>query len=193
MSETWHDRFRRDWMAYLRSHVARSRYRAAGWMPTIEEYEAARRDSIASDIGFDLIERAGRFEVPQHVRGCVPMREMMAAAASVYVYLNDLLSVGAEAASEAVSGNAAGNILLLTAARLGCTPAEAEPIVRRRVGELLAGFDAARSDLSREADYTTLGARQREDTDRFVLGMKRFAAGFLHWATRNRPYLNGAG
>lgn len=91
MSDQWRARFAVNLRRQADACRTEADNRAAGRMPTLEEYPALRRGTVGPYL-YDLVEPCLRVEVPAWVVQCDPWRELVDACSDVTAWCNDVAS-----------------------------------------------------------------------------------------------------
>ncbi|ARQ71141.1 terpene synthase family protein [Streptomyces marincola] len=120
MSPAWRHRAAGHLTRFFRAYVTEALNRSLGVRLTEASYLAVRRDAVGTAPCFDLIERAGHFEVPPAAYWSREVRTLTRCAGDIVLLCNDVHSVEREEA-----GGDPHNLLLVRQRALRCSRAEA--------------------------------------------------------------------
>ncbi|MFI5530872.1 hypothetical protein ACIA8O_20265 [Kitasatospora sp. NPDC051853] len=186
MSPRWRARAAYNWESYFASHPAEAAGRIASRPPDRESYLMLRRGTAAMETIFDMIERLGRFEVPQAVLHHPVLRQLRQLAADIPSLTNDVRSY----AQELARGDVA-NLVMIVQRERGCSPEEAASVVMAeaqlmadRVGELM-------TELPEVYRLLRLSVADRHAAHRYADGLGAWTAGYLRWELRTGRYVSG--
>ncbi|RMI40762.1 terpene synthase family protein, partial [Streptomyces triticirhizae] len=188
MSPAWRERAARNLTRFFRSYVREARNRLSSAPLDEHAYLAVRRQAVGTAPCFDLIERAGRFEVPARAYWSTEVQILTRCAGDVIFLCNDVHSLEREEAS-----GDPHNLVLIRRRAQGCSR---EAAVRQVVG-LVRGrvelFQRAASRLPDLAARLALDAAGREAVERYVDGLRCWMAGNQRWGVASARYAGGAG
>ncbi|MFJ8046206.1 hypothetical protein ACIRBX_37435 [Kitasatospora sp. NPDC096147] len=186
MSPRWRARAAYNWELYFGSHPAEAAGRIASRPPDREGYLTLRRGTAAMETIFDMIERLGRFEVPQAVLHHPVLRQLRQLAADIPSLTNDVRSY----AQELARGDVA-NLVMIVQRERGCSTDEAASVVLAeaqgmadRVGELM-------TELPEVYRLLRLTVADRHAAHRYADGLAAWTAGYLRWELRTGRYVAG--
>ncbi|MFG3440649.1 terpene synthase family protein [Nonomuraea sp. NPDC047897] len=91
MSDQWRARFAVNLRRQLDACRVEAANRAAGRIPSLEQYPALRRGTVGPYL-YDLVEPCLRVEAPAWLHGCEPWRELVDACSDVTAWCNDVAS-----------------------------------------------------------------------------------------------------
>ncbi|MGP4110685.1 terpene synthase family protein [Streptomyces sp. 4N509B] len=189
MSPAWRERAAANLTRFFRSYVREAANRRHGVRLTEEAYLALRRQAVGTAPCFDLIERAGRFEVPPPAYASREVQTLTRCAGDVVFLCNDVHSVEREEAQ-----GDPHNLVLIRQRDTGCGRSEAtrqvERLVRQRVELFL---DVSRRLPRLAAGRWRLAAAGREALERYVDGLRAWMVGNQRWGVTTARYGPGAG
>ncbi|WP_045303122.1 terpene synthase family protein [Saccharothrix sp. ST-888] len=186
MSPRWTARAAYNWEFYFACHPAEAASRNIGHPPDREGYLTLRRGTAAMETIFDMIERLGRFEVPQHVLHHPLLRQLRQLAADIPSFTNDVRSY----AQEAQRGDVANLVMIVQRDRC-CSAEEACAVVWDEAQRMADRFCELRDQLPDICRWMALDAAQQQAAQRYADGMALWLAGYLHWESRTRRYHHG--
>ncbi|UBU16559.1 terpene synthase family protein [Nonomuraea gerenzanensis] len=125
MSDQWRARFAVGLQRQYDACRAEAENRAAGRMPTLEEYPALRRGTVGPYL-YDLVEPCLRVEVPVWVHESDPWRQLVDACSDVTAWCNDVASRPKERGD-------VHNFVVLAMRQLGLSDREATAWVLDRI------------------------------------------------------------
>jgi Terpene synthase family 2, C-terminal metal binding len=174
-SSAWRDRFAAHFGAYLAGTEWEAGNRAAGRVPPLAEYRRMRRQSVALEVFFDLVEPLGRVEVPATAAADERYLELRRAAVDVVAWFNDLVSWPKEEAA----GDPHNLVLVLRHER------------RTSIDDAI--YAAAAEHDARM--HTYLAARERLAATPLIAdpGVRTVLAGVEHWIRGNIDWSQESG
>ncbi|WP_168220645.1 hypothetical protein [Streptomyces sp. RFCAC02] len=189
MSDAWRDRAAGNLARFFHAYVEEATNRALGVALDQETYLALRRDTVGTAPCFDLIERAGHFEVPPVAHHSRELRTLTRCAGDVVFLCNDVHSLEREEAQ-----GDPHNLVLIRQRTLGRDRAEAIEdvvgLVRRRV-QLFVAL-AARLPLLCAGPWG-LDRTGRDAVLKYADGLRAWMAGNQRWGIATARYAGGAG
>ncbi len=187
MSPAWRRRAADNLTRFFRAYVEETANRHRGTRLTEAAYVALRRQAVGTAPCFDLIERAGRFELPARVHRSRELRALTRCTGDVVFLCNDAHSVEREEAQ-----GDPHNLVLIRQRDRGCGRREATAhvgaLVRARVERFLELTDR----LPEAAARLRLGAAGRRDLARYVDGLRSWMIGNQLWGVASPRYAGHA-
>ncbi|MDH6124667.1 hypothetical protein [Kitasatospora sp. GP82] len=183
MTARWKARAAYHWEWYFACHPAEAAGRNAGQPPDRDGYLMLRRGTAAMESIFDMIERLGRFEVPQHVLHHPLLRELRQLAADIPSFTNDVRSY----AQEAQRGDVA-NLVMIVQRDRSCSAEEACAVVWDEAQRMADRFFELREQLPDAYRWMELDRAQQQVAQRYADGMALWLAGYLRWESRTARY-----
>ncbi|SOD58919.1 germacradienol/geosmin synthase/pentalenene synthase [Streptomyces zhaozhouensis] len=188
MSPAWRERAARNLTRFFRSYVREAHNRLSPAPLDEHSYLALRREAVGTGPCFDLIERAGHFEVPARAYWSAETQILTRCAGDVIFLCNDVHSLEREE-----DQGDPHNLVLIRRRAQGCSRESAV----RQVVELVRGrvelFQRVAARLPALAERLSLDAAGREATERYVAGLRCWMAGNQRWAVTSARYAGGAG
>nr|BAL14866.1 germacradien-4-ol synthase [Streptomyces citricolor] len=186
MTDRWRARAACNWEYYFACHPAEAAGRTIGQPPDREGYLTLRRGTAAMESIFDMIERLGHFEVPQHVMHHPLFRQLRQLAADIPSFTNDVRSF----AQESERGDVANLVMIVRRDRC-CSTEEACAVVWDEAQRMADRFCDLRDQLPDACRSMSLDPAQRLAAERYADGMALWLAGYLHWESHTRRYHHG--
>ncbi|MCU7825676.1 terpene synthase family protein [Kitasatospora sp. DSM 101779] len=186
MPGRWRARAAANWEWYFASHPAEAAGRASGRIPDREGYLTLRRGTAAMETIFDMVERLGRFTVPQSTFHHPVLRQLRQVAADIPSYSNDVHSYPLEAPRGDVY-----NLVMIVQRERSCPPEEACSIVLAEAQLLVDRYTRLLAELPCAFRELELDEEQRGIAQRYADGMTAWLAGYLHWERRTGRYRTG--
>jgi hypothetical protein len=188
MSPAWRHRAAGNLVRFFRSYVAEANNRYLGVRLDETAYVRLRRQAVGTAPVFDLIERAGRFEVPHPAYYSPEVQTLTRCAGDVIFLCNDVHSVEREEAQ-----GDPHNLVLILQRDAGCTRRDAMAQVAGMVRERVELFRRLSGRLPQLAARRRLDGRGRADLERYVAGLRAWMIGNQLWGTATARYTSGAG
>ncbi|HEY3142361.1 MAG TPA: terpene synthase family protein [Acidimicrobiales bacterium] len=182
-SAAWRERFIEHFLAQWQGVRAEDENRAAGRIPTLEEYPALRRDSNGTFLLLDLIEPFLEVELLPQLAGTPVWVRLNQVANDVIVWCNDLASLPRELAHDDVH-----NYVIVAAEALGLDAVAARSWVADRIVDATVDMRTiARSlpGLFARLDLSVAAAAQANDV---VEVIRRAPANHLAWLLESHRY-----
>ncbi|MDH6579729.1 terpene cyclase [Kitasatospora sp. MAP5-34] len=183
MSARWRARAAYDWEWYFASHPSEAAGRNSGQLPDRQSYLMLRRGTAAMETIFDMIERLGRFEVPQTVLHHPLLRQLRQLAADIPSLSNDVRSYPLEAPRGDVC-----NLVLIVQQERACSAEEACSVVIAEAQLMVDRFADLTAELPDVYRWLELDEPQRQAAQRYADGLARWLAGYLYWERRTGRY-----
>ena len=183
MSPAWRARAAANLGRFFRAYVREARNRAQGVVLDEEAYVRLRRQAVGTAPCFDLIERAGHFEVPAGVFWSHEVRLLTRCAGDVVFLCNDVHS----AEREEAQGDPHNLVLIRQRAR-GCPRDEAVRQVTRLATSRARVFAALAARLPELCERLGVDARGQADVDRYVAGLRNWMVGNQRWGVVTPRY-----
>ncbi|WP_441248785.1 terpene synthase family protein [Kitasatospora sp. McL0602] len=183
MPARWQSRAAYDWEWYFASHAAEAAGRNSGRLPDRQGYLMLRRGTAAMETVFDMIERLGRFEVPQAVLHHPVLRQLRQLAADIPSLTNDVRSYPLEAPRGDVC-----NLVLIAQRERACSVEEACAVVIDEAQVMVDRFAELSTELPDVYRWLELSQAEREAARRYTDGLANWLAGYLHWEERTGRY-----
>jgi hypothetical protein len=187
MSPAWRERAAANLTRFFRSYVEEASNRLLGTRLSEERYVALRRQAVGTAPCFDLIERAGRFEVPAPAYHSPEVQALTRCAGDVIFLCNDVHSVEREEAQ-----GDPHNLVLIRQRDLGCTRAAATAEVGAMVRARVELFQELSGRLPALGDRWRLDGAGRADVARYVAGLRDWMIGNQRWGVATARYADGA-
>ncbi|WP_052849460.1 terpene synthase family protein [Streptomyces avicenniae] len=189
MSAAWRTRAAGNLARFFRSYVQETLNRARGVPLGEKAYVALRRHAVGTAPCFDLIERAGHFEVPAEAYESREMRLLTRCAGDVVFLCNDVHSLEREEAQ----GDPHNLVLIRQRAR-GCSRARALEDVTGLVRDRVELFMTLAARLPRlAAGQWRLDRHGRAAVARQLDGLRSWMAGNQRWGSVTARYAGGDG
>jgi hypothetical protein len=176
MSDRWRARFA---VGLRRQHDAcrtEADNRAAGRMPTLEEYPALRRGTVGPYL-YDLVEPCLRVEVPAWVHECEPWQQLVNACSDVTAWCNDVASRPKERGD-------AHNLVVLAMRQLGLGEREATAWVLERIARRCEDMRAA----ARRLPLDDLAPKVARDVSKVACAYLAAPRAHLDWLLESARY-----
>ncbi|MEV4615329.1 terpene cyclase [Kitasatospora sp. NPDC049258] len=183
MPARWRARAAYNWEWYFASHPAEAAGRAFAELPDRESYMVLRRGTAAMETLFDMIERLGRFEVPQSAFHHPVLRQLRQLAADIPSLSNDVRSYPLEAPRGDVY-----NLVMIVQQERSCSAEEASAVVLGEAQLMIDRFAALRLQLATVYHQLELDHEQRGAAQRYADGLAAWLAGYLRWEARTGRY-----
>ncbi|WP_371495744.1 hypothetical protein OG871_09020 [Kitasatospora sp. NBC_00374] len=183
MPARWLARASYNWEWYFASHPAESAGRAFAELPDRDGYMVLRRGTAAMETLFDMIERLGRFEIPQTVFHHPVLRQLRQLAADIPSLSNDVRSYPLEAPRGDVY-----NLVMIVQQERSCSAEEACAVVLGEAQLMIDRFAELRLQLPTAYHQLELDHEQRGAAQRYADGMAAWLAGYLRWEGRTGRY-----
>lgn len=184
MSPAWRERAARHLVDFFHAYVREATNRRRGDLLEEAEYVALRRQAVGTAPCFDLIERAGRFEVPRVAYHSPEVQTLLRCAGDVIFLCNDVHSVEREEAQ-----GDPHNLVLIRQRATGCGRREATEqiadLVRQRVERFVEISDRLPALAERR---WRLGRADRHAVARYVDGLRAWMAGNQRWGVTTARY-----
>lgn len=186
MSARWRARAAYNWEWYFACHPAEAAGRISSRLPDREGYLMLRRGTAAMETIFDMVERLGRFEVPQAVLHHPVLRQLRQLAADIPSLSNDVRSY----AQELARGDVA-NLVMIVQRERGCPADEAASVVMAEAQLMVHRFAELMGQLPEIYSLLGLTTTERHSAHRYADGLAAWTAGYLRWEARTGRYLAG--
>ncbi|GAA0704115.1 hypothetical protein GCM10010193_68970 [Kitasatospora atroaurantiaca] len=183
MPPRWRARAAYNWEWYFACHPSEAAGRISGQIPDREAYLMLRRGTAAMETIFDMIERLGRFEVPQTVFHHPLLRQLRQLAADIPSLSNDVRSFPMEAPRGDVC-----NLVMIVQQERGCPAEEAGSVVLAEAQLMIDRFTELRSELPDAYRWLALDQSERAAARRYADGLANWLAGYLRWEARTGRY-----
>jgi hypothetical protein len=180
MSDAWRQRAAASYARFFRAYVREARNRALGVVPDEASYLALRREAVGTGPCFDLIERAGRFELPARAHGSRELALLTRCAGEIVFLCNDVHSLEREEAQ-----GDPHNLVLIRRRRSGATRAAALAHVRALIAARARLFTAL------TARVAAAGPGGRDPAARYAAGLADWIAANQRWGTTTVRYAGG--
>jgi pentalenene synthase len=175
----WRHRLREHWADYLRAYQWEAVNRTAGVYPGLFAFLCARRDSIGVQTCLDLVERCGRYTLPDDVHAAFPLAAMRQLTEEVVIFVNDIASLDKELATGDVN-----NSVLVLRHEQDCTLPQAV----QRVGAMADIRVQRFQRLATHLTDTAFPSVVRADLEHYVDGMRHIMRGNLDWSLETGRY-----
>ncbi|ONK14850.1 hypothetical protein [Streptomyces sp. MP131-18] len=186
MSPSWRERAAGNLTRFFRARLHQAHNRCLGVRLDEKSYLALRRRAAGTAPCFDLIERAGHFEVPPAAYWSPEVRTMTRCAGDVVLLCNDVHAMEREAAR----GNP-HNLPLIRQRALGCSRAEAVA----QVGAMVAGraelFETVADGIPRLHGGWRLAPSGAAAVARYLDGLRSWMAANQRWGAASSRYASG--
>lgn len=176
MSDRWRARFA---VGLRRQHDAcrtEADNRAAGRMPTLEEYPALRRGTVGPYL-YDLVEPCLRVEVPVWVHECEPWQQLVSACSDVTAWCNDVASRPKERGD-------VHNFVVLAMRQLGLGEREATAWVLDRIAARCQDMHKA----ARRLPLDDLAPKEARDVSKVACAYLAAPRAHLDWLLESKRY-----
>ncbi|MGP3969091.1 terpene synthase family protein [Streptomyces sp. 6N223] len=183
MSPAWRRRAAGNLHRFFRAYVDEATNRHFGVRLDEAAYVALRRQAVGTAPCFDLIERAGHFEVPWAAYYSQEVQTLTRCAGDVIFLCNDVHSVEREEAQ-----GDPHNLVLIRQRDTGRGRREAMAQVAGMVRERVELFLKLSGRLPELADRWGLDGRGRADLERYVAGLRAWMIGNQLWGTATARY-----
>ncbi|MGH2718302.1 MAG: terpene synthase family protein [Actinomycetota bacterium] len=168
----------RSWLWELANHIQNR-------IPDPVDFIEMRRATFGADLTMTLRMITPGREIPPALASTRPLRVLATTAANFGALTNDLFSFRKEVEFEGELNNAA----LVMQAFLGCDDACALAVVRDLMASQLDEFEhTAAHELPLVLDGVE--AAEREVVQGFVVGLRHYVAGVLHWYRESSRYVD---
>ncbi|WP_432747194.1 hypothetical protein H7827_22865 [Streptomyces sp. JH002] len=179
MSAAWRTRAAATYTRFFRAYVEEAHNRRSGAVLDEKTYITLRREAVGTGPCFDLIERAGHFELSEELYWSTGVQTLLRCATDVIFLCNDVHSLEREEAQ-----GDPHNLVLITQRSRGCSRAEALERVGTLVGDAVHRFqDTARTLTERHA----AGPEGRR-LARHIAGLRHWMTGNQRWGTASARY-----
>ncbi|HKS48359.1 MAG TPA: terpene synthase family protein [Amycolatopsis sp.] len=187
MSDRWRERARQSWQRFLRSFLAEVIARRSRVVPTLDDYLALRRESMAMYLYLDATERVNRYEVPSSILASEEIRRLGLLEIDIIAFCNDVHSVEHEEAR----GDTHNLVLVLEHEGRGTREAVIEEICRlvHDKSEQFLSIAAEIPALCRRVGAT---ANEQAITQRYVTAMTHQIRVTHDWSMATRRYSSHA-
>jgi hypothetical protein len=132
---------------------------------------------------FDMLERLGRYEVPQAAFHHPALRQLRQLAADIPSLSNDVRSYPLEAPRGDVY-----NLVMIVQRERSCSAEEACAVVLAEAQLMIDRFAELTEELPLIYRELELSDEQSEATGRYADGMAAWLAGYQHWEARTGRY-----
>jgi hypothetical protein len=183
MSSAWRRRAAANLTRFFHAYVEEATNRHRGTELTEAAYVALRRHAVGTAPCFDLIERAGRFELPARAHRSPELRTLVRCAGDVVFLCNDAHSVEREEAQ-----GDPHNLVLIRQRDRGCGRREAIDQVGALVRARVERFQALAGRLPETAARLRLDAAGREHLERYADGLRSWMIGNQLWGVESPRY-----
>ncbi|RBM15899.1 hypothetical protein [Streptomyces sp. PT12] len=179
MSPAWRARAAGSLTRFFRARLQEAHNRALGVRPREDAYLGPRRSAVGAAPCFDLIERAGRFEVPPAAYWSRELRALTRHAGDVVLLCDDLhFAERAEAAGDP------HNLVLIRQRERGCTRAEARGQVADLARKRAEAFLAVAAAVPGLLGAWRLDARGAAAVERYLAGLRAWMVARQAWGAR---------
>jgi hypothetical protein len=178
-SRLWRHRFRDHWADYLPAYHREAVIRARGSLPGFFTFLRCRRDSIGVQPCLDLVERIGRYTLPDEFHSGFPLAAMRRLTADVVLFVNDIVSLDKEVAA----GDVNNSVLVLREER-GCTLPQALHAVTAMANARVRRFE----QLSAVLAAAPVPPVMRAHVEHYADGMRHIMRGNLDWSLETARY-----
>ena len=183
MPQAWCHRFLQHVTEYLQGSHWEAKNRAAGRVPTPLEYPAMRRTAGAMIPTFDLIEFVHDLDLPVQLRVHPLYFDLVASAADVVCWTDDLVTVDKEIAHGDVH-----NLVIVLATHESCSVDAASRRVHGVLTERLDAFLDAERRFCDSFGAFGISRTQRAQAERWVHGLRAWMRGHLDWGIKTPRY-----
>ncbi|KAF9449745.1 terpene synthase [Macrolepiota fuliginosa MF-IS2] len=164
-----------------------SRDRVNGIIPNLDSYIETRRDTSGCKPCFQLIEYAGRFDLPQFVVECKEIQEMEEATNDLVTWSNDIFSYNKEQ-----ERNDTHNMIPVTMHQYGYSLQQAIDHVGQKCKESIERFEHNRQKI-REDKKDRWDQDTKKMVEMYADGLQNWIVGSLHWSFESERYFGKAG
>lgn len=179
----WQERFRDHWRDYLTAYHWEAINRTRTGPPSLPGFLRGRRDSIGVQPCLDLVERCGRYTLPDELHRGSPLAEMRWITADVVIFVNDIVSVDKELAAGDVNNSV---IILHKGSGLSVDRAARE--VARLANSRVERFQTLAVELTETLAFAGVSSQLRAQVDDYVAGMRALMSGNLAWSRTTARY-----
>ncbi|MEU5432398.1 isoafricanol synthase [Streptomyces sp. NPDC020719] len=179
----WQARFRDHWRDYLTAYHWEALNRTRTGLPSLPGFLRGRRDSIGVQPCLDLVERCGRYTLPQELHSGSPLAEMRWITADVVIFVNDIVSVDKELAAGDVN-----NSVIILHKGSGLSVERAAREVARLANSRVAHFQTLAQELTAALAVAGVSDRLRAHVADYVAGMRALMSGNLAWSRTTARY-----
>lgn len=183
MSAAWQRRAARNWQDYLATYVLEAANREQSAELSVDAYMKLRDKSGVMYVLLDLVERIGRFEVPDAVADSPPVRTAYLMTVQVVNIVNDMHSLGKEEKRGDLH-----NLILVLEREQGCSRAEAIRLTREMVRGWTDNFLRAEAALPAACDEFGISLSDRTAGYRLMEGMRAAMRGNHDWCASTVRY-----
>lgn len=183
----WRERAAGNLTRFFRSFVQEAQYRSVGARLDEEAYRTLRGHAAGTAPRFDLIERAGHFEVPAGVYWSREVRTLTRCAGDVVLLCDDL-----RAAERDEARGDPYNLVLIRRRDRGLTRPEAAAQVGAEVTDRVALFQAVSGRVPELCARWRVDARGAAGTARYLDGLRCWMAAVLRWGAASARYADPA-
>ncbi|TDC63839.1 terpene synthase family protein [Streptomyces hainanensis] len=187
MSQDWRARAAANLARFFRAYVREARNRAQGAPMDEAGYVRLRRQAVGTAPCFDLIERAGHFEVPPGLYWSREVRLLTRCAGDVVFLCNDVHSVEREEAQ-----GDPHNLVLIRERTRGSSREEAVRQVTRLVASRARLFVALSARVPELCERWGVDDRGRADLERYLTGLRGWMVGNQRWGVVTARYARPA-
>ena len=188
MSAAWRARAAADYARFFRAYVQETRNRILGRTLDEDSYVALRRQAVGTAPCFDLIERAGHFEVPSRAYHSREVQALTRCAGDIVFLCNDVHSVEREEAQ-----GDPHNLVLIRQRALGCDRAEALRQVGWEIERRVRTFLRLAAALPGRQAAWGLDARGRAHLARYLAGLGTWMTANQRWGRATARYAERSG
>ncbi|MDT0344602.1 terpene synthase family protein [Streptomyces litchfieldiae] len=183
MSPSWRQRAAGHLTRFFLAYLQEAQNRHLGTRLAEDAYVALRRQAVGTAPCFDLIERAGHFEIPPGAYWSRELQTLTRCAGDVIFLCNDVHSVEREEAQDDPH-----NLLLIRQRARSCSRAEATAQVVGLVAARVALFQTVAARLPALCVHWRLNARGAAAVERYADGLRAWMAANEWWGTASARY-----
>ncbi|CAM6103980.1 unnamed protein product [Calypogeia fissa] len=154
------------------------RARKYNTIPSVDEYIASRKDTIATNVCMALVDFANKVQIPNEIFYCPEMQRFRNALADVALCINDLWSFKKEALFGDIH-----NLVILLSKKQDCSYAEAGKQVGKMILHAVAEMEEAISDLTKVTP-----PEYQHALSRWFVAARNLARGCNQWHANSGRY-----
>ena len=183
MLPAWRNRFLKHVADYFVANVWQAAHRRAGEVPDIDVFPRMRRDAGAVMPSFDLIEFAAAATLPAGVYYSRIYQRLLAAAADVVCWTNDLMTLEKE-----IAHGDTHNLVCVVSATAGMTLEQAIDDVVARTDRRIEVFLTAERELDDVLGSPGIPGEAALATRRCVATLRAWMRGHVEWGRTTARY-----
>ncbi|MDT3396012.1 hypothetical protein RKE29_05030 [Streptomyces sp. B1866] len=183
VSAAFYERFAHHLDMFFQGFSRESENRRIGTIPELGNFLETRRLSVGMEFGFDLVEFSQGFEVPEAVYTSPGYQSLVAAAADIVAWQNDVHSLKLD-----IQRGDLHNLVLVQQKATGSDLDQAREMACDQIRQRIDDFTSAEHRLLAALAETDLTEPDQARILDVVAGMRQWANGCLHWYRTTTRY-----